>query len=42
MLFVNFNENLTKKASRYDLAKAAVNGSVRFSLFSKRKYFFKG
>lgn len=34
MFLVKFDKILTTNANRYDLAKAAMNGSVRFSLFS--------
>ena len=39
MFLVKFNENLIAKANRYDLASAAVDGSVRFSIFSNFGYF---
>ena len=42
MFLVKFNENLTAKASRHDLADSAVDGSVRFSIFSNFGCFFKG
>ena len=42
MFFTKFDENLTAKENRYDLADGVGNGFVRFSIFSKDNYFFKG
>ena len=42
MFLVKFDENLTVKENRYNLADSAVDGSVRFSIFSNCDYFFKG
>lgn len=35
MFFAGFDKNLTAKENRYGLADSTMNGSVRFSLFSK-------
>ena len=40
MFFTKFDENLTVKENRYDVAKGAANGYVRFSLFSNCNCFF--
>lgn len=39
MFFVKYDENLTAKESRFDLATATMNGSVPFSLFLNANYF---
>lgn len=42
MFLVKFDENLTAKVNRYNLADSVVDGSVRFSIFSNFDCFIKG